>query len=214
MTFVLYPSERRILETMIQYINRNGYAPTLKEIAAVVGVASPATIHEHIQSLVAKGYLLKLGRYKRGYDLAPQYKKRDMENTEPSLSLPHFGFIVAGAPIEPHPDPTASFRVPISMINASKPGYVLQVRGNSMKDDGILDGDYVVVEYTEAANNGDIVIAFLRDNGLATLKRFFKENDRVVLKPANSEMQPIYTQNVTIQGRVVGLVRRFSTNGF
>lgn len=212
MTYVLYPAERKVLETMIQYINRNNYAPTLQEIADVVGVSSPATIHEHIQSLISKGYLVKVGRVKRGYDLSPELKRQDTDNIEPTLDLPHFGFIVAGAPIEPHPDPTASFKVPASMVAKEKPAYVLQVRGDSMKDDGILDGDYVVVEYTEVANNGDIVIAFLQDNGLATLKRFYRENGRIVLKPANSQMQPIIALDVKIQGKVVGLVRRFSAN--
>lgn len=212
MTYVLYPAERKVLETIIQYINRNGFAPTLQEIADVVGVSSPATVHEHIQALVTKGFLVKVGRIKRGYDLAPPLKKREMDNNEPALDLPHFGFIVAGSPIEPNPDPTAGFKVPASMVSKDKPAYVLQVRGDSMRDDGILDGDYVIVEYTEIASDGDIVIAFLQENGLATLKRFYKEDDRIILKPANSEMQPIITRDVRIQGKVVGLVRRFSAN--
>lgn len=206
--FVLYNEERRTLEAIVQYINRYGYAPMLREIAEMVGVKSPATIHEHILALIQKGYLVKLGRFKRGFDLAPEHKKRELENIENTLDLPLFGFIAAGSPLEPHSDPHATFKVPTSMISSGRPGYALQVKGSSMKDDGIFEGDYVIVEYAETAKNGDIVIAFLVDTGLTTLKRFFKETDRIVLKPANSEMEPIYAKNVKIQGKVVGIVRQ------
>lgn len=209
--FVLYQQERKTLEAIIQYINRHGYAPTLKEVAGMIGVTSPATIYEHIIALVQKGFLVKLGRFKRGFDLAPQIKKRELNNIESTLDLPLFGFIAAGSPIEPHPDSSASLKVPASMIDSGKHGYTLQVKGDSMKDDGILDGDYVIVEYTEIANNGDIVIAFLRENGLVTLKRFYKEEGRIALKPANSQMQPIYAKDVKIQGKVVGLMRKFNS---
>lgn len=209
MTFVLYDQERRVLEVIIQYIHRHGYAPLLREIAEIIGVSSPATVHEHVIALIQKGFLVKTGRFKRGFDLASPLKKRELDNIESTIELPLFGFIAAGSPLEPHSDPTASFRVPASMINSGKPGYALQVKGESMKDDGILDGDYVIIEYVESASDGDIVIAFLQDTGFTTLKRFFKEGDHIALKPANSQMQPIYAKNVTIQGKVVGLVRKF-----
>lgn len=209
MTFVLYDQERRVLEVIIQYIHRHGYAPLLREIAEIIGVSSPATVHEHVIALIQKGFLVKTGRFKRGFDLTAPLKKRELDNIESTIELPLFGFIAAGSPLEPHPDPSAAFRVPASMIDSGKPGYALQVKGDSMKDDGIFDGDYVIVEYTEVANNGDIVIAFLGDSGFTTLKRFFKEGDHIALKPANSQMQPIYAKNVTIQGKVVGLVRKF-----
>lgn len=209
-TYVLYSQEKRVLEAIIQYINRHGYAPTLREIAEIVGVTSPATVHEHVIALIQKGYLVKTGKYKRGFDLSIQLKGRELDNVEPTIELPLFGFIQAGSPIEPHPDPSAIFRVPASMVDKGRPAFALQVKGDSMKDDGILEGDYVIVEYTESANNGDIVIAFLEDTGLATLKRFFIEGNRVALKPANSQMKPLYAKNVRIQGKVVGLVRRFT----
>lgn len=209
MTFVLYDQERRVLEVIIQYINRHGYAPLLREIAKIIGVSSPATVHEHVIALIQKGYLVKTGRFKRGFDLASQLKKRELENVESTVELPLFGYIAAGSPLEPYVDSSATFRVPASMIDSGKPGYALQVKGESMKDDGILDGDYVIIEYTESANNGDIVIAFLKDSGFTTLKRFYKEGEHIVLKPANAQMQPIYAKNVAIQGKVVGLVRKF-----
>lgn len=208
MAYVLYNQEKRVLEAVIQYMSRFGYAPTLREVGEILGLSSPATIHEHIQTLVLKGFLIKQ-EGKRGFDLSPALKKREIDNVESTIDLPLYGFIAAGSPIEPHPDTTATFKVPLSMINAGKQGYALQVKGDSMKDDGILDGDYVVVEYTQVAKDGDIVVALLQETGLATLKRFYRGNDIIILKPANSQMQPIYAKNVKIQGKVVGLVRKF-----
>jgi repressor LexA len=126
------------------------------------------------------------------------------------MSLPLLGYIAAGRPLEPHTDPSATFDVASSMISGKKPSYVLEVKGSSMIEDGILDGDYVVIEKSDLAKNGDIVVALV-DESLATLKRFYKEGERVVLKPANAAMEPIYPTNVRIQGICVGLVRRFRT---
>ena len=118
------------------------------------------------------------------------------------------GFIAAGKPLEPHSDPNATFHVSASMISGKRTAYVLQVKGNSMIEDGIFDGDFVVIEKTNIAVNGDIVVA-LEDNNLATLKKFYNENGKVVLKPANAEMEPIYPNSLTIQGKAVGIVRKF-----
>ena len=101
--------------------------------------------------------------------------------------------------------------IPQQMVTGKKRTYVLQVRGESMIEDGILDGDHVIIEQTEGATNGEIVVALL-DNGMATLKRFFKEATRIRLEPANAKMQPIFVKNVRIQGKVVGLVRRYGRN--
>ena len=111
--------------------------------------------------------------------------------TTAGLELPVLGFIAAGKPIEPYTDPNASFGVSPSMVSGKKRSYVLQVKGDSMVEEGILDGDYVVCEEVSEASNGDIVVALL-ENGLATLKRFFRETTRVRLEPANSTMSPIY----------------------
>ena len=118
------------------------------------------------------------------------------------------GFIAAGAPIEPYTDPNATFSVSPALVSAKKRSYVLQVKGDSMIEDGILDGDFVVIEEQNVANNGDIIVALL-ENGVATLKRFFKEKDRIRLQPANSAMKPIYAKKVTVQGKVVGVIRKF-----
>ena len=125
------------------------------------------------------------------------------------IDLPMMGYIAAGRPIEPYADPNATFKVSPQLISGKRRAYVLHVKGDSMIDDGILDGDYVVIEEQEDVRDGDIVVALL-ENGLATLKRFFKEATRVRLEPANSTMSPIYATNVKIQGRCVGLIRKFA----
>jgi repressor LexA len=124
------------------------------------------------------------------------------------VELPILGYIAAGSPIQPLTDPNATLRVASAMLTGKKRSFVLQVRGDSMIEEGILDGDFVVIEEQNNVYDGDIVVALL-DNGLATLKKFFREATRVRLEPANSTMKPIYAQNVTVQGKVVGLVRRF-----
>ena len=214
MPLVLYDKERKILEFLAHFQLRFGYSPTLKEIATGVGLKSPATIHEHIDTLIEKGYLRRQEGVRRGIEIVdPNLAKGLIPTAESVVEIPLMGFIAAGVPLEPHTDPNARFKVATSMISQKQPAFVLQVRGNSMIDDGILDGDYVVIEHTKEANNGDIVIALI-DNGLATLKRFYRENGQVVLKPANANMEPLYPKEVQVQGRVVGLIRRFLTDGF
>ena len=127
------------------------------------------------------------------------------------MELPVLGFIAAGQPIEPYTDPNATFSVPPVMVSSKKRNFVLQVKGDSMIDAGIFDRDYVVIEQTEAANNGEVVVALL-DNGFATLKRYFKEATRIKLEPANSTMSPIFVTKVKIQGKVVGVIRRFGVS--
>lgn len=204
MAVTLYKRQRQIVDFLAQYIQKNGFAPTLQEIASAIGVSSLATVHEHLQALQRKKVIKKHEGAVRGIELVD----RTFLNTNDSVDLPLMGFIAAGSPIEPHSDPNASFKVSPEMISGKKRSYVLQVKGESMIEDHIQDGDYVVIEETPEVHNGDIVVALL-DNGLATLKRYFKEVTRVRLEPANSNMSPIYATNVQIQGRVVGLIRKF-----
>lgn len=207
MTSVLYSRERQTLEIISQYIQRHGYAPTLSEVAEAMGLNAVSTVHEMIARLVTKGYLRKTVGFERGIELVEQKIRKSEDET--ALELPILGFIAAGAPLEPHTDPNSYMSVPANMIKSKKPGYVLQVKGNSMVDEGILDGDYVVVEHQQEAQNGDIVVAIL-PNGFATLKRIIFEKERIKLEPANSSMTPIYTTHVKIQGRVVAVFRRYT----
>lgn len=206
---VLYKKEREVLEYIAQFQKHYGYSPTLAEIAKATGHRSNSTIHAIIRSLVDKEYIQKVDGNTRVLKITNDKVLNAMFGSSPSLDLPLMGFIAAGKPLEPHTDPNASFQISASMISGKRTAYVLQVKGNSMIEDGIFDGDYVVIEKTNEAINGDIVVAIVDDN-LATLKRFYKENGKVVLKPANAEMQPIYPNHLTIQGKCVGLVRKFA----
>lgn len=208
MAGVLYRKERELLEYLAQFQAQYGYSPTLSELAKATGHRSKSTIHTLIRSLVEKGYVQKVEGNTRVLKIIDDKVKLASMGNLPSVELPLMGYIAAGKPLEPHSDPNATFQVSASMISGKKTSYVLQIRGNSLIEDGILDGDFVVIEKEIDVSNGDIVVAIVDDN-LATLKKYYKEGDRVVLKPANSEMNPIYPKSLTLQGKVVGLVRKF-----
>jgi len=205
MALIVYKRQKQILGFIKQFIQSNGAAPTLKQIAESIGVSSLATVHEHLQALEAKGLIIRKSGKMRSIELA----ESNINLGQPEgFDAPILGFIAAGAPIEPYTDPNATMNIPAAFVTGKKRTYVLQVRGESMIEDGIMDGDHVIIEQAEAATNGEIVVALL-DNGMATLKRFFKETTRIRLEPANAKMQPIFVKNVRIQGKVVGLVRRY-----
>lgn len=205
---VLYKRQRQILEFINQYIQANGVAPTLKQIADAIGVRSLATVHEHLETLESKGFIKRKSGKTRSIELTNSTIDFD---SEPAIEVPILGFIAAGSPIEPHTDPNASMNIPPSLVTNKRRVFVLQVRGESMIEEQIRDGDFVVIEETELARDGEIVVALL-DNGMATLKRYFKEATRIRLEPANSTMSPIFVKNVTIQGKVVGLIRKYLPN--
>ena len=207
---VIYIKERELLEFLAQFQRQFGYSPTLAEIAEATGHKSNSTVHALIKSLVDKGYIQKVDGNNRVLKIVDQKVTFSLLGSTASIELPLMGYIAAGKPLEPHSDPNATFHVSASMISGKKTAYVLQVKGNSMIEDGIFEGDYVVIEKANQASNGDIVVALV-DNNLATLKRFFKENGRVALKPANSQMEPIYPSTLAIQGKAVGLVRKFTS---
>lgn len=204
MPITLYKRQRQIVDFIAQYIQKQGYAPTLQEIADSIGVSSLATVHEHLQALERKKVIKKFDGAVRGIELVDRTFLRMTD----SIDLPIMGFIAAGSPLEPYHDPNATFKVSPHLISGKKRAYVLQVKGESMIEDHIADGDYVVIEETQDVRDGEIVVALL-DNGLATLKRIYREMTRVRLEPANASMSPIYATNVQVQGRVVGLIRKF-----
>lgn len=204
MPVTLYKRQRQIVDFISQYIQKFGSSPTLQEIADAINVSSLATVHEHLEALIKKDVIRKYEGAVRGIELIDKKLAQITDGVE----LPVMGFIAAGRPIQPLTDPDQTLRVSPAMLTGKKRAYVLQVSGDSMIEEGILDGDYVVVEDQEEVRDGDIVVALL-ENGLATLKKFFKEATRIRLEPANSAMRPIYARNVTVQGKVVGLIRRF-----
>ncbi|OGH50993.1 MAG: repressor LexA [Candidatus Levybacteria bacterium RIFCSPLOWO2_12_FULL_37_7] len=205
---VLYTKEREVLEFIAQFQRQYGYSPLLTEISQATGHKSNSTIHSIIKNLVEKGYVQKVDGNSRVLKILDPKLADAALGTQPSMELPVMGYIAAGKPLEPHTDPHASIQISASMISGKKTAYVLQVKGSSMIEDGILDGDYVVIEKTNEATNGDIVVAIV-DSSLATLKRFYKENGKVVLKPANRDMEPIYPSSLLIQGKAVGVIRKF-----
>ena len=209
MAGVLYRKERELLEYLAQFQSQYGYSPTLSELAKATNHKSKSTIHTLIRSLVEKGYVQKVEGNTRGLKIIEDKVKLASMGNQPSIDLPLMGFIAAGKPLEPHTDPNATFQVSASMLSGKKTSYVLQVKGNSLIEDGILDGDYVVIEKDLQVSNGDIVVAIVDDN-LATLKKYYKEGDRVVLRPANSEMEPIYPNSLMLQGKAVGIIRKFN----
>jgi repressor LexA len=202
---IIYKRQGQILDFIRQHIQSTGSAPTLRQIADAIGVSSLATVHEHLTTLEGKGLIKR----KAGKNRSIQLVEEDIDFSEEGLEVPILGFIAAGAPIEPYTDPNAAMAIPSSFVSGNKRVYVLKVKGESMIEEQIRDGDYVVVEQSENASNGDIVVALL-DNGMATLKRFFKEATRIRLEPANAAMSPIFVKNVRIQGKVVGLIRRYN----
>jgi repressor LexA len=204
---IIYRRQGQILDFIKQHIQSTGSAPTLRQIADAIGVSSLATVHEHLAALEEKGLIKR----KQGKTRAIELTQADISFSDQGVEAPILGFIAAGAPIEPYTDPNATMSIPTPFITGRKRVYVLQVRGESMIEEQIRDGDYVVIEQAENANNGEIVVALL-DNGMATLKRFFKETTRIRLEPANAKMSPIFVKNVRIQGKVVGLIRKYGRN--
>src|SRR3990167_3052689 len=158
---VLYRKEREVLEYLAQFQRQYGYSPTLTEISHATGHKSNSTVHTIIRALVEKGYVQKVEGNTRVLKIIDEKAAAGLLGQQPSIELPLMGFIAAGKPLEPHTDPNATFQISASMISGKKTAYVLQVKGESMIEDGILDGDYVVIERTNDAVNGDIVVAIV-----------------------------------------------------
>ncbi len=197
----LTPKQKEVLDYIIDFINDRGYAPSFREIADGLNLASPSTVHVHIQALRSRGFL-KAGGAAR--ELEPTDKAVRWGR---SIMLPLAGLITAGVPIEAVEE-HETIAIPVDLAPNSANSYVLRVKGQSMIEDGIFDGDYVVVERNPSPKNGDVVVALL-DNAYATLKRFYRERDRIRLQPANSTMKPIYCYDPVIQGTVKAVIRKF-----
>lgn len=205
MPITLYKKQKQILDYISQYIQKSGYSPTLQEIATAMGLSSLATVHEHLQALVRKGVIKRFDGAVRGIELIDEF----IPSTLHGIELPLVGFIAAGRPIEAIENTTETVIVNPDLVSKVKRCYVLQVKGDSMITEGILDGDYVVVAQQDYADNGDIVVALL-ENDFATLKKYYKEKDKIRLQPANPNMEPIFVKEVKIQGKVTGVIRRYS----
>lgn len=201
MAKILYRRQRQILDFITQYIQKFGYSPTLAEIAEAFNISALSTVSEHLKKLEEKGFIRRFKGAVRGIEVFGCPLSQGVE-------LPVVGFISAGQPIEPFPEPYRSIFVPQHLLSGKKRAFVLQVKGNSMIEEGILEGDYIVVEETREVQNGDTVVALL-ENGFVTVKKFYQENGRIRLQPANHKLKPLYVKDVTIQGKVVGIIRKF-----
>lgn len=195
----LTKKQKQILDFITQFIQSNDYAPSYREIAEHFGLSSTATVHEHVKALEDKGVISSSQNAPRSLEVI-NYRFGK------SIELPLAGLITAGEPIEAI-ETNETIAVPQSMIRDEN-SFVLKVKGESMIEDGILDGDYVIVERNFYPRNGDVVVALL-DNTYATLKKYFREKDRIRLQPANKTMRPIYAKNPAIQGVVKGIMRTF-----
>ena len=194
--------QRQVYDFISEFVAEQGYSPSLEEIGEAFGLSSVATVHKHVQHLVEKGFLKKA--WNRSRSVEP------VGGSGTGLSsLPLVGVVAAGHPIEAIEN-ADSYDVPRNMVPRGGEGFVLRVRGDSMKDEQIRDGDYVVVESRSEARNGETVVALLHGQD-ATLKKFYRKGSRVRLEPANQSMQPIEVaaRDVEIRGVVCALLRRY-----
>jgi repressor LexA len=202
----LTPKQLKILQLIRDWRVRRGYSPTMQELADEIGV-SKVTVFEHVEALIKKGALVREPNKARSLSIANGIPVPD--EARPSR-FPLVGKIAAGYPIEKVAEQD---ELDVMDLIGPKPGrgestFALKVEGDSMKDEGILDGDYVLIERTEVARNGDKVVALLPD-GQTTLKTFFKEDDHIRLQPANTSFDPIRVKFCQVQGVVKGVVRRY-----
>ena len=190
--------QKEIFDFIRRYASKYGYPPTVREIGKAVGLHSSSTVHAHLANLEKVGLLRRDPTKPRAIELLVDRAKRAMRGS----GLPVVGQVSAGEPILAEENIEEYVQVP-SVIGGEEADYILQVKGDSMRDAGILEGDYVVVKSAEEATNGEIVVALLGEE--ATVKRFYREKDRVRLQPANKAYKPIRTRDAQLLGRVVGV---------
>ena len=197
---VLTDRRRRILDFIDEHIAEHGYPPTVREIGQRVGLSSSSSVHFHLKALEDAGYL------ERDASLTRAIRKTGAAQDRGSRSIPLVGRVAAGEPILATENVEEFIAMPGSLLPDGET-FMLQVKGDSMEQAGILDGDYVIVQCRETAENGDIVVALLDDE--ATVKRFYRHSDHIELRPANDRYEPIIVGNVQVIGRVRGVVRQY-----
>ena len=194
--------QKEIVDYLDDYIGEHGYAPTLEEIGAKFSLSSPATVHKHLTNLEGKGFIRRKWNHSRALEMVSQRRK------VAAVELPLLGQVAAGMPIEAVESP-GTIAVPEELVRRDN-SYVLRVKGDSMVDDGILDGDFIIVEERPAPENGETVVALI--NGEATVKRFFREKSgKIRLQPANERLAPfvVKEKDFMSRGRVVAVLRKY-----
>jgi repressor LexA len=199
--------QRQVYDFIYGFVQENGYSPSFEEICHGMGLSSLATVHKHISNLEKKGLLKRDYNRSRSIDVLPIRGLFRRQPKPADIALPLLGRIAAGQPIEAVENPET---LSLGDITRSKDVFVLQVKGESMRDEHIVDGDYVLVEKAESARDGEIVVALVERNE-ATLKRLFREGTNIRLQPSNSAMKPIIVpaKSVQVQGRVIGVLRKY-----
>ncbi len=201
--------QKELMDYLAGFIRQNGYSPSYEEIAAGLGLASLATVHKHIQALQAKQYLRRNYNHSRSLEVGERFfKEQNAPAGGQESSVPLLGRIAAGKPVEAIANPEV---LHFSDFIGDENTFALEVRGDSMIEDHICSGDYVLIEKSDGAKNGEIVVALV-DGSEATLKRYYLESDgQVRLQPANSSMAPIFVEpaNLQIQGRVLAVMRKY-----
>jgi repressor LexA len=194
--------QREILDYLQDFIQQHGYAPSLEEIGRRFGLSSLATVHKHLTNLQEKGFIKRAWNRSRSVEMIPT------NSGGRAVELPLLGYVAAGVPIEAVAT-SETIAVPEDLVGR-RDTYVLRVRGNSMIDEQICDGDFVIVEDRKTAQNGETVVALLGGSDV-TLKKLYRENGRIRLQPANPTMQPIFVESdqVQVQGVVVGVMRKY-----
>jgi repressor LexA len=197
--------QRQVYDFIAAFVQSRGYSPSFEEIGEGLGLSSLATVHKHVSNLEEKGFLKRGYNRSRSIDILPPRGR--LKQALAAAGWPLLGRIAAGRPVEAieHPE-----TISLTDFTQAKDVFVLQVRGDSMQDEHIVDGDYVLVEKTATARNGEIVVALVSGSE-ATLKRFYKEGERVRLQPSNAAMAPImvHARDLQIQGKVIGVLRKY-----
>lgn len=202
----LSTKQNNILIFIKKFIAGNGYSPSVRDICKGVGLSSPATVHVHLSNLIEKGYLRRNPKNNRLLELmTPNEFDKVAEQT---INVPLLGKVAAGNPIEAIENSNEYFPIPAQLLPIGKNVFTLRVSGDSMINKGIFNNDIVIVEQTNTAKNGEIVVAMNDDNEV-TLKTFYKEKNFFRLQPENDLMLPIILKKVTILGKAIGLYRKF-----
>lgn len=195
--------QKEVLDFLTTFTQTNGYSPSFEEIASGLGLNSLATVHKHVTNLQTKGLLQRAHNRSRSIDVLPSRPTKPQNHR-----VPLAGRIAAGSPVEAI---ETAESISLGDIIGNRDVFALEVHGESMRDEHILSGDFVLVERTRVAREGEIIVALV-DGVEATLKRFYREGNLIRLQPSNSEMQPIYAPaaNVAIQGKVLGILRKYA----
>jgi repressor LexA len=197
--------QREILDFIKAEMRRKGYPPTVRDIGQAVGLSSSSTVHSHLAALEAKGLIKRDPSKPRALEVIGHDRETVVTTMRGVRELPVIGAVAAGTPMLAEENIEGTIPLPTEVVREDST-FVLRVKGESMIGAGIFDGDFVVVRQQPTAENGDIVVALLEDE--ATVKRFFRESDRIRLQPENESMEPIYVRDVTILGKVVAVFRR------